>query len=471
MKTTIIFLFCTVISFSQCLTSIGSGYNHAAGMKADGTLYTWGNGTFGWGALGNGIALDNVIPTQVTTMTNVQKIFVGSLNTFAIKNNGTLWGTGGNTQGQLGIGSSGVGNVSSTFIPIGTATNWKEISANFLHTIGLRTNGTLWAWGNNEYGSLGDGTAINRNVPTQIGTATNWKTVATCDSTSFGIKTDGSLWGWGYNGGLLGILVFEVNFSYAPIQIGNLGVYETDWDKITGGPNNMHVLALKNSGALYSWGSTWGTYEALGRSGNSALPAQIGADTDWVYIACGFDTSFAIKSNGTLWGWGKNDKGQLGDGTQITRSVPTQIGTDTDWVSVSAGYAHSVGLKSNGAVYTWGDDSLEQQGNGFGGGGYLSPVALNIPGCNLSQTEFYNEEAGMTIMPNPATAKTVIQFDAKSIPTIELYDLEGGLIRLFEQKENKGEFEFSLDGISVGTYLIVLKEKGIVTMQKKLLVK
>lgn len=209
----------------------------------------------------------------------------------------------------------------------------------------------------------------------------------------------------------------------------------------------------------------------MGRTGSVSEPGQVGTDTDWVFIACGLNHSFGIKSNGTLWGWGQNDKGQLGDGTQIMRIVPTQIGTDTDWVSVSAGYAHSIGLKSNGAVYTWGDDSLEQQGNGFGGGGSLSPVALNIPGCNLSQTEFYKEEAGMTIMPNPATDKTTIYFNAKEIPTVELYDLSGRLIRLLEPTTVKDEFEVSLEGVSKGMYLVVLKEKGIVTMQKKLLVK
>jgi alpha-tubulin suppressor-like RCC1 family protein len=259
----ILLLLVNTLAYSQCLSSISSGIYHGIGVKQDGTMYTWGPGNNG--ALGNGSNFDNNIPTQVTTMTNVQKVFRGNYNTFAIKNNGTLWATGANTQGQLGIGSSGVGNVSFTFVPIGTATNWKEISANSLHTIGLRTNGTLWAWGNNEYGSVGDGTAINRNVPTQIGTATNWKTVATCISASFGIKTDGSLWCWGENTGLvLGLGDSAPLAVYAPTQVGVYGVYDTDWDKIAGGPSSAHVLAIKNNGALYSWGGVWFTIRMFG---------------------------------------------------------------------------------------------------------------------------------------------------------------------------------------------------------------
>lgn len=239
-------------SYSQCLSSISCGRYHAIGMKEDGTVYTWGNGGLGWGALGNGSNFDNYIPTQVVTMTNVQKVFRGNYNTFAIKNNGTLWATGDNVYGQLGNGTFGFANVSYTFIPIGTATNWKEISANSQHTIGLRTNGTLWAWGNNEYGSVGDGTA------------TNWKTVATCISASFGIKTDGSLWCWGENTGLvLGLGDSAPLAVYTPTQVGIFGVYDTDWDKIAGGPSSAHVLAIKNNGALYSWGG-WFTIRMFG---------------------------------------------------------------------------------------------------------------------------------------------------------------------------------------------------------------
>ena len=156
---------------------------------------------------------------------------------------------------------------SITYSP--TTTNWSSVSAGYYHTIAIKTDGTLWAWGFNNYGQLGDGTTTNRSSPTQIGSGTNWSSVSAGGYHTVAIKTDGTLWVWGNNGN------------------GKLGD-----------------------------GTTTDRYS----------PVQIGSGTNWSSVSTGGHHTIAIKTDGTLWAWGYNVYGGLGDGTTTDRTTPTQIG-------------------------------------------------------------------------------------------------------------------------------------------------
>ncbi|RDI11935.1 T9SS type A sorting domain-containing protein [Flavobacterium sp. AG291] len=242
---------------------------------------------------------------------------------------------------------------------------WKQIEFGMLYGIGIKDNGTLWAWGDNEYGKLGDGTIVDKTSPIQVGAATNWKTISAGGSTSLGLKTDGTLWAWGEN--LMGQIPGTSNSSQTtPKKIGTA----TDWKKISSG--GSHMLAIKENGTLWAWGYNDSGALGLGNTQQVGSPQQVGTATDWVAIsAAGYGTSFAIKSDGTLWSWGNNEYGQLGNGAMNGNNVggpnvlvPTQVGTDSDWKAIDAGSLHVVAQKNDNTLWSWGDNSFGCLGNG-----------------------------------------------------------------------------------------------------------
>lgn len=174
--------------------------------------------------------------------------------TAAIKTNGTLWTWGDNTYGQLGIGASAY---KSSPTQVGSLTNWKQVSASGgLHTVAVKTDGTLWAWGYNSTGQLGLSDIIHRSSPTQVGSLTDWKNVFAENSYStFAIKTDGTLWSWGNNfwnelgGGVYG-------YRSSPAQVGSA----TNWKAIFPSGNQIH--GITTDGTLYGWGNN--TYGSVG---------------------------------------------------------------------------------------------------------------------------------------------------------------------------------------------------------------
>jgi alpha-tubulin suppressor-like RCC1 family protein len=261
-------------------------------------------------------------------------------------------------------------------VQVGTLTDWAQVAAGAYNTLAIKTNGTLWGWGLNTGGQLGDGTVITRSSPVQIGALSNWAQVATGSQRvpsgifSVAVKTDGTLWTWGQDSeGQLGKSTRGINTS-SPVQIGAL----TNWAQVSAG--NQFVLARKTDGTLWSWG--------LGSSGNlgdntsfvsKSSPIQIGALTNWAQVSAGglFSSenfSLAVKIDGTLWAWGNNTRGQIGDNTAITKSSPVQIGALTNWSKVQAGTINdsirggfSVAVKTDGTLWTWGFNPNGQIGD------------------------------------------------------------------------------------------------------------
>ena len=236
---------------------------------------------------------------------------------------------------------------------------FKTLDAGIYFTVAIKADGTLWAWGINSGGQLGDGTQVDRNKPTQIGNATDWVTFSTGESHTLAIKTDGTLWGWGSNGikqlGIIGLYII------APTQIGS----DTDWKTVSAGA--LHTVAIKDNGTLWAWG-----YNGNGQLGNStntniAVPSQVGTATDWTAIAAGYNHTVALRSSGnsllnTLWAWGYS-LGGPGDGTTVSKNYPIQIGTDTDWQKIYANLS-SMAIKTNGTLWGWGNNDSGQLGNG-----------------------------------------------------------------------------------------------------------
>lgn len=352
----------------QCgFVKISCGMTHSIGIKSGGTLWAWGDNTFG--SLGDGTQTQRNAPVQIGTGTNWASVSAGTGFSLGIKTDGTLWAWGSNFSGQLGNPS--VLSLSTTPVQIGTDTDWASVDAGASHSLGIKKNGTLWGWGSNSYGQLGDGSTTAKIAPLQIGTGTNWKSISSGNEHSLGIKKDGSLWAWGRN--LYGQLIGNGSFEdqYTPLQIGT----STNWASVFA--SNEHSLAIQTNGTLWAWGVN--SYGQLGDGTNVGknTPIQIGTDTHWTSIAAGVSHSVGLKTDGTIWAWGSSGEGQLGNGSFTNKNTPTQMGTGTNWSSVTSGLIQIIGTLNDGAIWAWGGNSTGQLGDGSTTR-RTSPVEINI---------------------------------------------------------------------------------------------
>ncbi|HEX8514627.1 MAG TPA: T9SS type A sorting domain-containing protein [Bacteroidia bacterium] len=334
-------------------TRISNGNTHTLGLKSDGTLWAWGYNITG--ALGDGTTTNRNNPVQIGTANNWVDVSAGWGHSLALKSDGSLWSWGYNASGELGNGTGPGINAPAR---VGTDNNWVTITTGHSYSLGSKSNGTLWAWGDNSNGQLGDGTIINRSTPVQISIVPNaWVTVDGGGSHTLGVKSNGSLWSWGNNNSWQSGDAIYTQRSFL-IQIGT----DLNWVGIKGGKN--HSLGLQSDGSLWAWGNNSYGQLGVGDTLSRTNPVQVGTEQSWSSIAAGENHSLGLKANGTLWSWGDNTYGQLGDATTTTRTSPVQVGTDNKWISIATGSYHSLGLKANGTLWAWGNNSGGQLGNG-----------------------------------------------------------------------------------------------------------
>jgi alpha-tubulin suppressor-like RCC1 family protein len=305
--------------------------------------------------------------------------------------------------------------------------NWYAIAAKSAHNIALKADpagglpdnqagGTLWAWGHNGNGQLGDGTTIMRTTPRQIGIASDWSIITAGGSHTISLKTNKTLWVWGNNiNGQLG-LGDAVNRT-TPVLIG----FASDWSTVAAG--QYYTIALKTPGTLWAWGYNCSGQLGIGNNNDKNTPAQIGNDSDWSKIAAGAKHSISLKTNSTLWAWGFNQFGQLGDGAELEavwdegeqgwiwirqgRLIPTQIGIDTDWSMIAGGWNHTFALKTNpdtsvGTLWAWGSNYYGQLGLGDTGDGTdrntPTQVGNNADWSSIATGEYHT----IALQTNPA---------------------------------------------------------------------
>jgi alpha-tubulin suppressor-like RCC1 family protein len=321
---------------------ISSGGAHTAAIKTDGTLWTWGNGSFG--RLGNNDTTDRSTP--VTTFAggiNWKQVSAGNAHTAAIKTDGTLWTWGPGSFGRLG--NNATTDRSTPVTTFAGGTNWKQISAEGAHTAAIKTDGTLWTWGNGGNGRLGNAVTTG-NISTPVTTfagGNDWKQVSAGGFHTAAVKTDGTLWTWGIGfSGRLGNAVTTGNIS-TPVTTFAGG---NDWKQVSSGEE--HTAAIKTDGTLWTWGPG-----SFGRLGNNATTDRstpvttFAGGTNWKQVSSGNAHTAAIKTDGTLWTWGFGGSGQLGDATLTSVSTPvTTFAGGIDWKQVSAGGSHTAAVKS-----------------------------------------------------------------------------------------------------------------------------
>jgi alpha-tubulin suppressor-like RCC1 family protein len=277
--------------WNQVFTSGNSGQT-SFGTRTDGSLWTWGLNTNG--QLGLGDTTPRSSPVQVGSLTNWAQIAIATYNgsvsgtsaAGAVKNDGSLWTWGYNVNGQCGQGNTT--NLSSP-VQVGLLNNWKQLACGYLNMIGVKTDGTLWSWGYNSNGVLGQGSNLNVNVisPVQVGTLTNWASVSCGVGTWHAVKTDGTLWTCGYNN-FGGLGLSDTATRSSPVQVGSL----TNW-QITS-DSGYSVAAVKTDGTLWTWGYNLYGNLGLGNTTNISSPVQVGSLTNWKTVGSTLKQTLAL---------------------------------------------------------------------------------------------------------------------------------------------------------------------------------
>lgn len=264
------------------------------------------------------------------------------LQTLALSADGRVWAWGSNSEGQLGLGRSE--SVFPYAERVGTESDWTMVAASEIHSLGLKSDQSLWAWGEGGYYALGDGSSVDRDHPVPV-TRSGWTTMTGTNYNTYAIAADGTLWGWG--------------------------------DDVTG-------FLFEQDEATGEYSDYWGS--------RSAEPVQMSRETDWVALSGGFDHCLAVRADGSLWAWGWNAEGQLGDGTTADSHTPVRVGTNNDWVAVAAGKAISVGLKRDGSIWAWGCNAHYGGASGNCSSGAENPTPTRLD----SSTGYTAVAAGMS---------------------------------------------------------------------------
>lgn len=345
---------CTGWNTDYTISKIVVSMKFTLALYEDGSVY--GCGSNSHYVLGDEYS-SRTIPSKIYSLSDVKDIVIGTNHCFAIKNDGTVWAWGADAYGQLGDGDT---IDKSTPVQIPELTNVISIVASGDHSLALKSDGSVLAWGYSSHGALGMGNTDKYYTPTQISTfLANNISYITTGMTSFAIREDGSLLAWGSNA--YGEYGNGNTFSSkVPVMVVKSS---QEYNKIAVGTD--HILVIKDDGALYARG--YNTKGQLGNGNNIDSVDElikVSGMNDVIEVAAGDSFSVALKKDGTLWTWGQNSVGQLGDGSYMDRNTPYQILNNVS--SISAGDKHVIILKNDGTVWGWGDNSYLQLNLSYG---------------------------------------------------------------------------------------------------------
>jgi alpha-tubulin suppressor-like RCC1 family protein len=354
-----------------------------------GNLWVWGDNAASTGALGINRNTNIFISTPVTTFaggSNWKQVSIGkrSVST-TIKTDGTLW-----TWGQNSYGGLGDNTLTSRLTPVTTfagGNNWKQVSSGYHQIAAIKTDGTLWTWGDGRNGAVGNNTSTSRSTPvTTFAGGTNWKQVACGSQHMAAIKTDGTLWTWGDNYGTkLGINATGARSTPVTTFAGG-----TNWKQVSCA--NNYTAAIKTDGTLWTWGANYSSMLGDNTSTSRLTPVTTFAGgNNWKQVSCGRYHASAIKTDGTLWIWGgSNIRGHLGINTTTNRLTPvTTFAGGTNWKQVECGSEITAAIKTDGTLWVWGRNAEGQSGDNTSTN-RLTPVTTFAGGTNwkmVSATE------------------------------------------------------------------------------------
>jgi alpha-tubulin suppressor-like RCC1 family protein len=273
------------------------------------------------------------------------------------------WGWNGS--GRLGINQGG-NNRLTPVTTLAGGTTWKQVSCGLQHIAAIKTDGTLWTWGHNDFSQLGNFTNTARSTPvTTFAGGNNWKQVDCGRQLTAAVKTDGSLWIWGSNFAVGQLGTNDNTDRRTPVTTFAGG---NNWKSVSIG--NQHTAAIKTDGTLWVWGRNTSAQLGInvGDGTHRSTPVTtFSGGTNWKSVSGGYIHTTAIKTDGTLWTWGVNNQGQLGTNDTTTRSTPvTTFAGGTNWKQVapstSNNYIHTTAIKTDGTLWTWGLNNQGQLG-------------------------------------------------------------------------------------------------------------
>lgn len=391
------------------LNTIAGGTRDTVVVDPNGKVFAWGENTFG--QLGNGTNTSSSIPVAVSTSTGlppVAEVSAGFFNTVARTTAGDVWAWGSNSSGGLGNpafpsgsnvpvqvqGAGGSGNLAGVSdVTVGAVAFAAAVKA---------ADGSVWTWGYNGDGELGNGTTTNSPTPVQVkgpggvGFLTGVVKVAAGERTIVALKADGTVWAWGSNAGdVLGNNDAAVTMVTTPVQVVGLNGVGFLSGIAAIGMHSFHALAVASDGTVFAWGN-----DPYGQLGNGFTPpggpfsipspvvvSTISGLTNKLSLATGGEHSLAADpGSGKAWGWGWNVYGQVGDATQNQRLTPSQVVASVSFTEVAAGTWHSIGLGSDGSVWTWGYNFYGELGNGQSGV-TVNPTPRAVGGITAAQPQ------------------------------------------------------------------------------------
>jgi len=304
---------------------------------------------------------------------------------YSLKDDGTIWAWGDNHYGQLGDGTT---TNRSTPVQVLGISNVTDIVTGRGQCYALRKDGSVWAWGNNNRSQLGDGTTTNRSTPVQVPGLSNIVGIASSLGASYAIQEDGTVLGWGDN------------------HYGQLGEEAGDWANpapVVGLTKVLSIAttsfgsryALTSDGKVWAWGANPNSWYGSdsGEDGvktRGSTPVPVPGLTDIVAISGGYDSIYALKGDGTVWAWGNNRYGQLGDGTHASKSPPVQISTLKNIKAIATGYYSAYALQSDGSLWAWGFN-----GNGLLHGGKVGEDVYTPIRVSSSSKRSFSKEGSL----------------------------------------------------------------------------
>ena len=288
------------------------------------------------------------VPNPTPTKTTVKKVIFNGLSTYAIKSDSSLWAWGQNAYGELGVG-----NTTEQHSPVKVLDNVTTITTNEFSTFAVKKDNSLWAWGYNDAGQLGTGDTVSRNSPVKIMDSVS--TIVADDYSAFAVKRDGTLWAWGRNAsGQLG--TGDTTSRHNPVKVmDNVATITTD---------NSSTFAVKKDGTLWAWGKNYGQ---LGTGDNADYhnPIKIMDNVATITINDSPGSSqYALKMDGSLWAWGMNYRGRLGTGDDADHHIPTKIMDNVDAITTVKDCYSAYAIKKDGSLWAWGENTHGQLGTG-----------------------------------------------------------------------------------------------------------
>ncbi len=414
------------------------------------------------GQLGDGTTNNKFLPVQINSLKNLISVSGGDGCSHFLKKDGSVWACGYNFSGQLGDGTLKDRHVP---VKINSLSNIVAISSGS-HALFLKSDSTVWACGDNVWGTLGDGTDTDRTSPVKVKNLSGIVSVVSARGGTFSLflKSDGTVWACGNNfNGQLGNGTSGFQVNSVPVKINSL----KDIKAIAAG--SAHSLFLKNDGTV--WGCGYDGFGQLASGTNQYAieqPLRIGTLTNVIAISAGSNHSLFLKNDGTVWACGYNEFGQLGDGTTKNKNIPIKLGSLNDIERISTGENFTLFQKTDGTILACGENEKGELGNGTTSNQSTPVLVKDL--CLTNRVENYISRNKVAVFSNPFSEKTRIEFDIPlqnaSLNIFDIYgkkvrsltDLSGDSIIIYRENLISGAyfFSFSMKGeaISVIKYMI-----------------